>query len=497
MATTSDEADPGFRPANPASPAETATFLPVLRPNLALGEYRLTQLLGRGGMGEVYRAVHLRLDRPVAIKVLAPARLADPAAVARFARELRAIGRLDHPNLVRATDAGEHGPWHFLVMELLDGVDLRTLVQHSGPLASADACELTRQAAEGLQYGHEQGIVHRDLKPSNLMLTSAGVVKLLDLGLARVTEADGLDDTSLTSTGQPMGTPDYMAPEQCSSARAATARTDLYSLGCTLYFLLAGRPPFHGADSYPSKLHAHRYEPVPPLGTARPDLPIELIALVDRLLAKDPADRPESAVQVADELVVWSTAADLSGLVQRCGTDQQQILMSLIEANGVDRPPEVVREWLNEAQASGPNEGAAVPAAEPLLPVETSASERPWLLSEGRVPQGSAASSTLGGKSSFAGTKGLVLTSVASLVVLGFLYFIAPRLEAYWAHRAMLSALSSEPRAIGLPPAARLMLQAGHWVIRRIAVLVVLAVTPLVVVWLMRSSAAPDGPKEK
>src|SRR5262249_33677503 len=158
-------------------------------------------------------------------------------------------GRLEHPNLVRYTDAGEVEGKLFLVMELLDGEDLAKLVKARGPLPVAEACALVRQAALGLQHAHEQGLVHRDVKPSNLLLTTAGVVKVLDLGLARLCAA-GPAGEALTSATQLMGTPDYMAPEQLLDSHAVDARTDLYSLGCTLYHLLAGDPPF-GGPSYP------------------------------------------------------------------------------------------------------------------------------------------------------------------------------------------------------------------------------------------------------
>jgi len=152
-----------------------------------LGQYEIVEQIGRGGMGTVYNAVHTRLKRPVAIKVLSAGRLQDPQAIARFQREMEAVGRLDHPNLVRAHDAGEVDGQHFLVMEFLDGTDLTKLVRQGGPLPVADACEVVRQAALGIQYAHEHGLVHRDVKPSNIMLTTAGQVKVLDLGLARIT----------------------------------------------------------------------------------------------------------------------------------------------------------------------------------------------------------------------------------------------------------------------------------------------------------------------
>ncbi len=180
--------------------------------------------------------MHLRLGREVALKVIVPPYLSSEEMMARFYREMRAVGRLDHPQLVRATDARQVDQRHILVMELLDGINLKDLVDRVGPLSVADSCELIRQAAEGLEHAHQHGIVHRDIKPANLMLIRGGTIKVLDLGLARLQEeeADGLTPSHLA-----MGTPDYVAPEQAVDPRAVSPRSDLYSLGCTLYHLLA------------------------------------------------------------------------------------------------------------------------------------------------------------------------------------------------------------------------------------------------------------------
>jgi serine/threonine protein kinase/thiol-disulfide isomerase/thioredoxin len=281
-----------------------------------LGQYQLLEELGRGGMGTVYKAIHLLLKRVVAIKVLPPERVQDALAVARFRREMEAVGKLDHPNLVRATDAGEADGKHFLVMEFLDGIDLQKLLQARGPLALADACELVRQAALGLQHAHEHGLVHRDIKPSNLLLTRARQVKVLDLGLALL-RGDHAIVEELTATGQTMGTVDYMAPEQASDTHAVDIRADIYSLGCTLYALLAGRPPFSGPRYHASyqKMHAHAEEPVPPLRSQQPEVPEALVALLDRLLAKTPAERLATPAEVSAALKPFTTSGALSQLL--------------------------------------------------------------------------------------------------------------------------------------------------------------------------------------
>ncbi|MFN0196287.1 MAG: serine/threonine protein kinase, partial [Planctomycetaceae bacterium] len=210
-----------------------------------IGQYRIREVLGKGGMGTVYKGIHPQLEKVVAIKLLKADLSKDPSAVARFQREMKAVGRLDHPNIVRATDAGTADGHMFLVMEYVDGVDLRALVDLGGPLAVADACELIRQSAVGLFHAHEHGLVHRDIKPNNIRLSRQGCAKILDLGLARVTWDEGAGgEPQLTQTSQICGTYDYMPPEQWESTHRVDHRCDIYSLGCTFYFLLTGHAPF-------------------------------------------------------------------------------------------------------------------------------------------------------------------------------------------------------------------------------------------------------------
>ena len=285
-----------------------------------LGQYEVLEKIGQGGMGTVYKALHTRLKRLVAVKILPAHRLADPRAVARFFREMEAVGRLDHPNLVRAHDAGEAEGQHFLVMEYIGGIDLRELVRRSGPLVVADACEIIRQAAMGLQHAHEHDLVHRDVKPSNLMLTLAGIVKLLDLGLARLRPEMPVDgDVDVTASGQIMGSADYMAPEQCLDARDVNARADIYSLGCTLYFLLTGRPPFatHQYGTIGKKLLAHAQQAIPSIRQFRNDIPPGLVAVLERMLAKDPEHRPPTAADVVAAVEPFAAGADLSARLAR------------------------------------------------------------------------------------------------------------------------------------------------------------------------------------
>jgi formylglycine-generating enzyme required for sulfatase activity/WD40 repeat protein/serine/threonine protein kinase len=286
-----------------------------------IGPYELLEKLGEGGMGAVYKALHSSLEKVVALKVLPRDRLT-PQAISRFKREMKAVGKLDHPNIVRATDAGEADGDHFLVMEFVEGVDLAELLRRVGPLPAAEACELVRQAAVGLQHAHQRGMVHRDIKPNNIMLAwsdeHAPAVKVLDMGLALLNEQTAPTHGDLTTTGQMMGTLEYMSPEQGLDTHNVDIRADIYSLGATLYKLLCGKSPFSDERyNTPGKLMVALATETPPsIGTLRADLPAGLIALVDRMLAREPALRPATPADVAQALAPFATGADLSRLAE-------------------------------------------------------------------------------------------------------------------------------------------------------------------------------------
>jgi serine/threonine protein kinase len=279
-----------------------------------VGQYDILEKLGKGGMGTVYKARHVELGKIVALKVL-PTRDLDEIRVERFKNEVRAIGRLDHPHIVAAHDAGQASGVHFLVMELVDGEDLGRVVDRHGRLAVADACEVIRQAATGLQHAYERGLVHRDIKPGNLMLTRAGRVQVLDLGLARSFQDRAAE--RLTADGMVLGTADYLAPEQWEQSHTADIRADIYSLGCTLFHLLAGTPPFAGRrfGSLLQKLRGHVDTPPPPITGVREDVPAGLVAVLDRMLAKDPADRYATPAEVAEALSPFAAGTNLARLV--------------------------------------------------------------------------------------------------------------------------------------------------------------------------------------
>ncbi|HEY7424084.1 MAG TPA: protein kinase [Gemmataceae bacterium] len=297
----------------------TPSFLPLegLPPNLArYAKFRFLRELGRGGMGVVYQAEQTVMGRLVAVKVINPSVLAHPDALPRFQGEVKAAAKLDHPNIVRAHDAEQVGGMHLLVMEYVEGTSLAELVAKNGPQPIAQACHYICQAARGLHHAFEHGMVHRDIKPQNLMVNVQGQVKILDFGLARMrgqakTRAFGLvrmpsesNPGELTPADTFMGTPAYVSPEQATDAHSADTRADIYSLGCTLFFLLTGRAPFQ-ADTAVQLILAHREQEPPALQEVRADVPAELAAVVARMLAKDPARRFQTPIEVAQELAAF------------------------------------------------------------------------------------------------------------------------------------------------------------------------------------------------
>lgn len=267
-----------------------------------LGKYKLLRHLGKGGMSQVYLAEHILMRARRAIKVLPPSRVEDSSYLERFRIEARAAAKLDDPNIVRAYDIDQDGNNHYLVMEYVDGKDLHVLVKENGPLDYEMAADYVAQVARGLAHAHEMGLVHRDIKPANCLVDKNHVVKLLDMGLARLID----DEASLTldNNENVLGTADYLAPEQALNSHKADERADIYSLGCTLYFLLTGHPPFP-EGSISERLLKHQVEPAPSILNDRPDAPPTLVHICERMMAKKAEDRHQTAGDVAERLGEW------------------------------------------------------------------------------------------------------------------------------------------------------------------------------------------------
>jgi serine/threonine protein kinase len=269
-----------------------------------LPDYEIVRCLGEGGMGVVYLAKNLLMGRLEVLKVLGKHLVAQPEAMDRFLREIQSAARIQHKNIVSAYSALRWNGGLILAMEFVEGQDLSDRVEARGPLPVAEACYFIHQAAWGLEQAHRAGMVHRDVKPANLMLDlvrEKGTIKILDFGLAKVTSESGING-GLTRQGLMLGTPEYMAPEQIRDPQMADVRADIYSLGCTLYFLLAGRPPFDGNSLY-DIFQAHHSNEASPLNLVRPDVPAELAALVAKMMAKEPDHRFQAPALVAKALI--------------------------------------------------------------------------------------------------------------------------------------------------------------------------------------------------
>ena len=291
---------------------------------ILFGQYLILEKIGEGGMGKVYRGVDTRMARMVALKVIRPQLMSNKTVLKRYEREAEAAARLDHPNIVKLFDAGEAAGRFFLAMEYVDGSDLARLVKDNGALGTAEACEYARLVALGLQHAHESGFVHRDIKPSNLLVYGERAIpgtggkaqlKILDMGLVRnVAEDENPAHTELTRDGTVVGTPDYMSPEQAKNSSTVDSRADLYSLGCTLYYLLRGHVPYPEGTPI-DKLIRHQLDPIPDVRHGRSDIPHMVGDIVTRLLSKKPAERYQTAAEVAALLAHYTpdaAAMDLS-----------------------------------------------------------------------------------------------------------------------------------------------------------------------------------------
>ena len=281
-----------------AAPPPVPVMLP--NPGEVVGTFELEEAIGVGGMGAVFRAHDAQLDREVALKLLPPDQTGDPEVVQRFYQEGRAAARLDHENIARVYSIGQDGPNHFIAFEYIEGITVRRQVDEHGPMPVNDAIEVTLQIAQALVHAAGRGVVHRDIKPSNIILTPQGRAKLVDMGLARRFEREA--DHGLTQSGMTLGTFDYISPEQARDPRDVDVRSDLYSLGCTLFHMLTGSPPFPGGTVL-QKLLQHQEEPPPDVRSLNPQVPVELARIINKLMAKDRDRRYQSPEQLVRDLL--------------------------------------------------------------------------------------------------------------------------------------------------------------------------------------------------
>jgi serine/threonine protein kinase len=318
---------------------------------VANGKYKILELLAVGGMGSVYLCEHMLMRRLVAMKVLSRDQQLPPGAAERFLREARAAAALDHPNLVRAFDVDRlgGGSSHCLIMEFVEGVNLQTLVEKSGPITPARAAEYIAQGASGLAYAHGSGLIHRDIKPANMLLTRQGLVKVLDLGLARFSGDNNDNLTRELANDAILGTADYIAPEQAANGTTVDSRADIYSLGCTLYFLLTGHPPYP-TGSAAHKLIWHQTVDATPVHMVRQGIPHALSAVVQKMLSKKPQDRYQDMRAVVDALTPF-----LGGPV---APPDEKDLPALCPA---------VRKLIGETAAPAPTFGFRTPSTHEFL----------------------------------------------------------------------------------------------------------------------------------
>jgi serine/threonine protein kinase len=297
------------------------------RSKCTVGKYKLLELLGRGGMGSVYLGEHVMMNRRVALKIIPRHIGKDPAGLERFLAEARTIASLDHPNIVQAYSVDNEGDQYYLVMEYVEGLDLHRLVEAEGPLDCASAVDYVRQAADGLAHSHSRNMVHCDIKPSNLIVNPQGVVKILDMGLARLTNPGQANGEISEQDERILGSVDYMAPEQALHTVDFNHRADIYSLGCTLYFLLTGHAPFPDG-TLPERILKHQTQEPKPISAERSDVPQSLIEICKKMMSKRPAARYQTAAELSQVLAAW-----------RPGEKRVQRVLQLKKAEPVDELP--------------------------------------------------------------------------------------------------------------------------------------------------------------
>jgi serine/threonine protein kinase len=367
-----DRSDSGKLPSHWSQNKEgsgAATPVPALGLPAGLAghpDFEIKRELGRGAMGVVYLAHNHLMGRDEVLKVMGPHILERPGVLDRFLREIRAVARLRHPNIVAAYHAMRLGDSIVFAMEYVQGLDLSRMLKASGPLPVANACYFAYQTALGLQHAHDEGLVHRDIKPGNLMLTSAGdkaMIKILDFGIAKLTREETFD-TQLTSHGQTLGTPDYIAPEQIKSAASADIRSDIYSLGGTLYHLLSGRPPFQTGSLYDT-YQAHISRDAELLNFVRPEVPGELAVIVAKMMAKEPDRRFQSPKDVSAALKPMFATSAVSFATAATEVPRADTLANAKEP--ATEPERLIRRATKKRSATIPAAGRRRASAQPPL----------------------------------------------------------------------------------------------------------------------------------
>jgi serine/threonine protein kinase len=334
-----------------------------------IGKYKVLERLGQGGMGSVYLCEHKVMRRKVAVKVLPTAKANDPSALERFYREARAVAALDHPNIVHAYDIDQDESLHFLVMEYVDGASLQDMVKRRGPLDPVRAAHYVHQAAQGLAHAHLAGLVHRDIKPGNLLVDRTGVVKLLDMGLARFFN-DEEDILTRKYDESVLGTADYLSPEQATDSHEVDTRADIYSLGATFYYLLTGRTPFE-EGTVAQKLLWHQTRRPKPVTTHRTDVPEAMLAVLDKMMEKRPEDRYQLPLQVCEALATWTQQP----IAPPADSEMPRLSLAAVGPRyGSEAPPSTPTQKSGASSArrqweiSSPSSPTAPPSAVPKTP---------------------------------------------------------------------------------------------------------------------------------
>lgn len=371
-----------------------------------IGKYRILDLVGSGGMGRVYLAEHAIMRRQVALKVLPKAKSAEPSALARFQREARAVASLNHPNIIQAYDIDQEGDIHYMVMEYVDGLSVQEYVKQLGPIPFPQAADYVCQACDALEHANKSGLIHRDIKPGNLLIDMTGTVKLLDLGLAVFFEEKDRDPLTLTYDENVLGTADYLAPEQALDSHNVDIRADIYSLGGTFYYMLTGGPPFPDG-TIAQKLLWHQNKQPKPVRSLAPSVPVELAAILCKMMAKDPADRFQSPAKLRDALAPFARHVNqpLGDTPPPRGMSRPASSKTNVPSSTKETPP-----IPKEKESSKP---APVPTSSPPVGKRSARASKPRPNQSARVPAGTVADKSDPSLDASIATEGTTVTAGA------------------------------------------------------------------------------------